>query len=274
MSASKRIFTFWEPSGNIPAYLRICMKTWEKFLPEYEIVILDYSNLSQWLGENFYDDILYKRFGLAQQADAVRCAVLKKYGGIWFDTDTIITSDKVRDILNIDSELVLLNHHIGFIIAKQNARILKDWEDGIKFNLAHCRRFYSVFFNRWLFKDEAKRIKRWDYMGNSIIDKMLRVADKKYYHGVDRLKINALPEVNFQKENGINLDKIENYRKFYFNEEHVKYSLKDTCGVIYLHNSWTPKNYKQMSEEEFLSENNTLSGILKEVLGKDILISK
>ena len=60
----KYIFTFWEPESKIPAYIRLCMHSWKKFLPEYEIVILNYKNLDKWLGFEYFDEYLYKAFSL------------------------------------------------------------------------------------------------------------------------------------------------------------------------------------------------------------------
>ena len=62
MDEVKRIFTFWEPKENIPGYISLCIETWKKFLPDYEIVILDYSNLDEWIGKNYFDRSLYKNF--------------------------------------------------------------------------------------------------------------------------------------------------------------------------------------------------------------------
>ena len=59
---TKRIFTFWEPIDNMPEYISLCIETWKKFLPEYEIVLLDYNNLDKWLGTNYYDKNLYKKW--------------------------------------------------------------------------------------------------------------------------------------------------------------------------------------------------------------------
>ena len=60
----KQIFTFWEPKSKMPAYVSLCIETWRKFLPEYEIVVLDYSNLEEYLGKHFYSSVLYKYFSL------------------------------------------------------------------------------------------------------------------------------------------------------------------------------------------------------------------
>ena len=43
----------------------------------------------------------------------------------------------------------------------------------------------------------------------------------------------------------------------------TKLYVKNTNGIICLHNSWTPTQYILMDEQTFLSQNNTLANILK-----------
>ena len=86
------IFTFWEPKGKIPGYLQLCIKTWKKYLPEYNIIILDYKKAKLYLGKSLFSNIVCKNMTLMLQADAIRVAILKKYGGIWMDADTIISN--------------------------------------------------------------------------------------------------------------------------------------------------------------------------------------
>ena len=86
----KIVFTFWEPREKIPGYLKLCMKTWKKYLLDYEIKILDYKTSEELLGKRLFSRIICKNMSLAVQADAIRVALLNKYGGLWIDTDTII----------------------------------------------------------------------------------------------------------------------------------------------------------------------------------------
>lgn len=266
---SKYIFSFWEPKENIPSYLKLCIKSWQKFLPEYKIIILDYSNLDEWLGQNFFDKSLYKNFSLPMQADAIRCALLKKYGGIWFDTDTIITSENVKNFLNIDSELILIGTHIGFIVAKKNAKILKKWEKGLKKNIK-LYDFYSKLkpnnpiksFLKFIYKN---KIEKWNFLGNAILKRPLKTKNKTLFFSINRSQIKALPETNYATENNLTTGSAENYKHFYFLNDYSDYALKDNAGIIYLHNSWTPKEFLNMSETEFLSCNNTISNIFKKL---------
>ena len=36
-----KIFTFWEPKDTIPSCLELCLQIWQKYLPDYEIVVLN-----------------------------------------------------------------------------------------------------------------------------------------------------------------------------------------------------------------------------------------
>jgi len=103
----KVIFSFWEPLGAIPGYIRLCIKTWEKYLPDYNIKILDYKKLKNYLGKSLFNKIICKEMPLSMQADAIRVALLKKFGGLWMDTDTIILSNNFINQIK-DNELVMI----------------------------------------------------------------------------------------------------------------------------------------------------------------------
>ncbi|MDR2051014.1 MAG: capsular polysaccharide synthesis protein [Deltaproteobacteria bacterium] len=260
----KRIFTFWEPAAGLPGYLSLCLRTWGKFLPDYEIVVLDYANLERWIGKDCYDESLYRDFSLPKQADAIRCAVLKRWGGVWFDTDTIVTSGKVRDLLRPDAEFTLLGRHIGFIVARKNAVILRIWENSIRRRI----KFYA-FYNRrfkWLGSrfprfPLTRYMNRWDFLGNSILRLPLRLAGGNTFKSIDRLDVNALPEL--KGFTGGSLEK--NYADFYFGDCPIEDALRNG-GLIYLHNSWTPERYKAISAAEFLRQDITLARMLRRIL--------
>lgn len=262
-----RLFTFWEPKEKMPAYIRLCMQTWKKFLPECEVVLLDYSNLEEWLGIDVYDEILFKDFSLPKQADAIRCALLKKYGGLWLDADTILTSPQVKDYLMIDSELVMISKHLAFIKANNNSKIIADWYNQIQYNLKFYKdvKYQNNAVQKILHPRRYRRVENWDYLGNYILHKMLKTKNKKKFFSIDRMEINALPELN--NKNNDNL--VENYQNFYFENDYSQDVIKNTKGIILLHNSWTPQPFLQMNEEEFLSRNNTLSNVLKKVLSME-----
>ena len=267
----KRIFTFWEPKENIPGYLELCLASWKKYLPDYEIVILDYFNLENWFGKDFYPQVLYEKFSLPIQADAIRCALLNKYGGIWMDIDTIITSEKTKQYLTIDSELTLINNHIAFIIAKHiEGKILHNWQKRIFFNLKIAEIYYDTktpqIIRKLLQKFFQKNFLSWDCMGNRILKRSLKTKNKKLFYKINSEVIKCFPEIEYKKINNIITPAPENYANFYFKHDYSDFALENNGGIILLHNSWTPEEYKKMSREEFLKTNNTLSKILQNIL--------
>lgn len=265
MPKKQKIFAFWEPKNKIPPYLKLCVATWKKFLPEYEVNILDYKGVDNLLGENFFDKHLYKKFSLPMQADCIRCALLEKYGGIWFDLDTIISSENFKKFLDIKSQCIMTGHHIGFIIAEPHAQILKNWLNGIQKNIQISKKysrfgFLLKFFNKKLYKS----IKGWDFLGNKILNPLFEKADQKIFYSIDRIKLNTVPEAKMFTNNPFKA-----YRDFYFNNDFSEDILRETKGLISLHNSWTPEEFKQMSIEEFLSQKNTLSSVFKNLLTEE-----
>lgn len=270
---TKRIFAFWEPKENMPEYLKLCVETWKKFLPDYEVVILDYSSLGDWLGEDYFDKSLYEYYPLAQQADAIRCALLQRYGGIWFDVDTIITSPKFSDFLNIESELIMTNTNIGFIIANANTKILNIWLRGImeKIFVQRLSKKYKIlkYIIKFINKSYYKKMNSWDCLGNSILDPYFKkYRNTKYFYSIDRTQCKTLPEITKRQSENIQISAIEAYRQFYFSngEDYSDYAISETSGLICLHNSWTPEEYKAMSREEFLQQDITLTKLLRKIL--------
>lgn len=259
----KNIFTFWEPKTNMPDYIKLCIKTWQKFLPEYKIHIIDYDNIDYYLGKNFFDKILYKHFSLPKQADAIRCALLEKYGGIWLDADTIITNKKVKDFFKIDSDFICIGEHIAFIIAKKNSYVLRQWLFNIKLKLLIYKMFIKIPFLKKIFKDILKNLENWDVLGNSILNTYFRSKNKNIY-SIDRQKIKCMPELIYYP-NYKEIGHYSAYNKFYFDSCEEEFNINETT-LLLLHNSWTPKSYKDKSIDEILQCNNTISKILKEIL--------
>jgi hypothetical protein len=99
----------------------------------------------------------------------------------------------------------------------------------------------------------------------TMLSKALRHADDKCFRSIDRMAINAFPEIRGGDVDGI--DPTERYRSFYFDNDYPDDVLKNERGIIMLHNSWTPDDCKKMTESEFLSQDITLSKLLKSILG-------
>ena len=263
----KRIFTFWEPKNKMPGYIQLCLKTWKKFLPDYNIVVLDYHNLKNYLTPKEIHQFLYKKFPLQQQSDALRTILLEKYGGIWLDADTILTSADIFKIKNgscvmIGNESCL---HLAFIQASKGGVFIKKWADNVRRRIQDYRRFSRLLFFKKLFKEKRRKFKDWDYLGNGIIDPLRQSLSANELFVINKDEIGALPEKFYSSEKNSPMDQ---YRNFYFSKTNI--SLDDVLnkiqGIILLHNSWTPTEFKNMSQSEFLKQDILMADLFKKIL--------
>lgn len=220
---------------------------------------LDFKTAKDYLGENLFSKIIFKQLSLQMQADAIRVALLKIYGGIWFDADTIITDGSFLKKLE-DYELVMIGdektktQHIGFLYASYNSSFLNLWLNEIIKRIEILKQFAG----------KKKLNLRWNYLGNDIIDRILINNTNKKFLRLDRKKIYAVPECIFIRNLSLNLK--GKYQEFYFHQGNPNIILNSTKWIILLHNSWTPSFYKRMSKKEFLKTDILLSRLIAKIL--------
>ena len=250
-----RVFTFWEPASKIPAYVRLCMKTWARYLPNAEIVVLDYSNINKWIDlEEYGPKLKCGKFSLPQIADAIRAKVLANWGGVWLDADTILLDERASNYFQGKSEVGFFGGtvgrgvHIGVIRAEKNSELMRLWE-------RECQRKIKNI-------DNVEKDKNfWAYLGNSIIGDYVK-QNKEKVEVIDCIKENVTPEKQLPYYNQRPVDA---YVDFYFRNSFDISTLHSS--LIMLHNSWTPGFIKQMNEEEFLRLDCTLAAIISKSLG-------
>ena len=265
----KIIFTFWEPHEKIPGYLLLCIKTWKKYLPDYEIKLLDYKSVKYYLGESLFSSIICRNMTLPIQVDAIRVALLKKFGGIWIDADTIILNREFFEELK-DFELIMLGTektkipNIGFIFAAYNSYLIKEWLKTIIKKVKLYKEYINTNSTNNIDKKYFKELNSWNYLGNGIINDLIKNAKRKEFLLLDRNKIHAFPELILFGNSSENI--LEKYQRLYFQRGDPQIILKESKSIILLHNSWTPSRYKTMSKEEFLKQDILLSKLLTYVL--------
>ena len=91
----KRVFYVWGANEPKKQSVIDCMKTWYKFLPEYEIIEInensvEYFNFKDELKHNKWFATVYDKKMWAYVADYIRVNTLYKSGGIYFDTDVSV----------------------------------------------------------------------------------------------------------------------------------------------------------------------------------------
>jgi hypothetical protein len=299
---TKRIFCFWEPHGAMPPYLKLCMRTWEVNLPDYEIVILNYSNLHRYIQEGTYDMPALRKLGLMLQKDAIMVAVLKEHGGIFMDVDTIVTGDIAPIVRKLaHTEAVMFDVHMAFLAARPNSRLLTRWMKTVQERLFRLNQ-------------DDPPASGWKYVGNSALADVMtdmisasrigraydgivktqafwprwtrtawrgsadriwarrkglffRTIYRKYLTMLDREKHGFIAEANFYSKSSASPR--EQYLKFWFEEKlDVTHAFPRNQRLIGLHHSWTPEWYKQLTEKQVLENNCLLSKTLRRILAR------
>ncbi len=87
----KYIHYCWFGNKKLPRLARKCIKSWKKYLPDYEVVCWSEKNFD--LKECPFIMEAYEQKKWAFVADYVRTKVLYEYGGIYFDTDMLVKKD-------------------------------------------------------------------------------------------------------------------------------------------------------------------------------------
>lgn len=100
----KVIHYCWFGRGKKPKLLKKCIKSWKKFLPDYEIIEWNEDNFN--INTNIYVKQAYKSKKYAFVADYARLYALYNYGGIYLDTDL--------EILKSLDDFLVYDAFVGF----------------------------------------------------------------------------------------------------------------------------------------------------------------
>lgn len=260
--SANNIFAFWQSNDPIPAYLDLCKDTWIKNIPNCAIHIINHSNLHEYIGD-IYDLENLKKISFAMQSDIISAAVLEKFGGLFLDIDCIVIDDLFRIFNSIsEDKLIAFGQPASF---------------SIHLAVLYCKKPNNPILSGWRIEAQ-KRLKNipekydWSYFGNAIINPLLKADNHKNSFIVDReMSANILEMVVFNNDPH---QAIANYKNFYFSEnfgfnKNVLSLAK--FGVISLHNSWTPPQYRAIKDKkEFLRLSVPIAGMLDYVLKNDI----
>lgn len=249
-----KIYTYWVNPENrkAPAYIRMCVKTWEKFIPSADIIVINDKNVAEYIG-NEIDMASFRALSLPQQSDVVSVAVLSKRGGLFIDADTIVTGD-ITPIIETSRPGVL--HAFGF--PERNAIHL-----AVMWCMGSDNPVLTAWYNTICQKMKVlPAVIGWDYVGNSIIGELLKMdAYADAYKIIDRTCSGNIMESVYNNSG----DTCGAYKNFWFGDSGVapeEIIAKAKYQMISLHNSWTPWPFKNMAVEEIVASDTALGKLL------------
>jgi hypothetical protein len=286
----------------MPAYLGLCLRTWQRNAPDYEVIVLDHSNLAQYAGAGVLDLETLAQVSPNIQKDAVMFAVLARHGGLFMDMDTIVFSgmDAFRREL-LSTELVTFSRHMAVTGARRESTLVHGCLERIRQRLERLRADGVPSYGVW-----------WNFFGNAVLDEQMvatcRAASRlarvqgRFTEGVGRIlrpagtKAAAFPRrvdgvltrwrYRFDLEHLYRMldrdrhgfiaervhgnrrirDREQRYLDYWFEQSDEHRPPPGQVPIIGLHHSWTPRWYMDLDEAAVLAHPCLMSRTLRAAL--------
>lgn len=138
----RKIWTYWDNPDKIPKVVKLCMESWKKYNPDYEIILLTKKNFQGYV--TIPDDIReHPHFNDVPQrfADLVRLYALEEHGGIWIDASVLVKqpfdewlfpkygefAGYYMERYEIDKKYPVIEN--WFLAANKNSKFIKLWKE-------------------------------------------------------------------------------------------------------------------------------------------------
>lgn len=253
----------------MPGYVQLCRETWRRCLPGFEVVVLDFKSLGGYLSAAEIEEVSCPHESLAKQADCIRCALLRKHGGIWLDADTVLTKPLDERFCSADVTMVARHFESGQMIygayiyaARPETKMISEWHRQLLPRIEKSRQMNASRLRRWLDRRTWKAVRRWGYFENDILDPLTAQLTAPDYAGIDKDEVGVFPEEALLAD-GSAQSPFDAYVRYWFSAGEADAVLKDCAGLIMLHNSWTPETFRKMSARDFLGTNTRLAKLLR-----------
>ena len=107
----KIIWSYWDQGiKSSPLIVKKCFKNWKKYNPDWDINILNDSNINQYINTYHIDTINKENSSVQKKSDMIRFLLLIKYGGVWLDSSIILTEslEWIQNINRIHNSEVII----------------------------------------------------------------------------------------------------------------------------------------------------------------------
>ena len=172
----KIIHYCWFGNNKLDKLAKKCIESWKKYLPDYKIMLWNEENFD--VNSTLFSKTAYEKGKWAFVSDVARIYALKKYGGIYFDTDMLVTKD-ISDILESDFFAGWETEHnvaVGVLGSKnKNHPILEklykiyeitEWDEENVWSLTIPRLLTRILINDYALK---KRCAQTQYLNDGVV---------------------------------------------------------------------------------------------------------
>ena len=153
----KKIWTYWDssdksPRTDLPKSVKLCMDSWKKHNPEYEIILLTKKNYKGYI--TIPEEIrTHPHFTDSPQrfSDLVRLYALEEHGGIWMDASILVK--KPFDDWLFPRYAEFAGYYMGSITEDKKFPTLESWFLAANKNSKFIKLWKQEFLEIATFKD-------------------------------------------------------------------------------------------------------------------------
>jgi hypothetical protein len=251
------LWQYWDNiDGNkTPSYIELCFKTVDKHCSNsFNIIRLNKNNISKYLPElrtlSIYNKI--DKLIIAHKVDLYRIMLLKKYGGLYMDADTVVLKNPIEVIDKLDKY-----DYVGFgctgSVCKNGYGQPSNWIMASRKNGILVSKVLDNMINKIVEKD------KFDYhdLGKLVLWNELKILlnkDYKYYQYPNKVD-------GSRDKNGLWID-----TDIAFSNNKIEYDDEENMLFFVVYNHSIPKNIKELSETEILKKDWNFTKFIKKSL--------
>jgi len=87
----RTIWGYWaQGAEQMPVFFQLCVDTWRHHNPNWDVRVLNLDNVGEFLSEAELPNRFTQMFSHQTASDAVRLALLSRYGGVWLDVNVLL----------------------------------------------------------------------------------------------------------------------------------------------------------------------------------------
>ena len=218
----KIIHLCWLSNNDYPPKIKRCLKSWQKYLPEYKIMLWDTKRFN--LDESIWVKQAFTKKKYAFAADYIRFYALYNYGGIYLDSDV--------EVLKSFNDLLQLPYFMGAEKAGTIEAAILGAEKGTEW-IKICLDYYTD--KTFIKQDSSLDIRK-------LPEIMVEELEKfKPIHYLDVEEMKNIKNMDFQKE--ILVMPNEYFSPKIFDSREVLITPR-TYAIHHYQNSWFSHNAK------------------------------
>jgi hypothetical protein len=86
----KNIYILWlQGFKNAPKIVRMCLNSWIRYNPDWNIIKLDASNIKEYVNLNAYKEEILNEMPIFAFSNIIQIELLNKFGGLWINASTL-----------------------------------------------------------------------------------------------------------------------------------------------------------------------------------------